>query len=82
MTGARRPTGFTIRPSSPEAWVSADSRDSSAKAPPYDARLTIDITTMLRGQIKVAAFTRGLTVADMLRTLLDREFGDDSANMP
>jgi hypothetical protein len=31
----------------------------------------------LRGRIKVTAFRRGVTVADMLRALLDREFPDD-----
>jgi hypothetical protein len=29
----------------------------------------------LRGRIKVAAFERGLTVADMLRVLLEERFG-------
>jgi hypothetical protein len=38
--------------------------------------LTIDITPQLRGRIKVAAFGRGVTVAEMLRALLEREFGD------
>lgn len=38
------------------------------------ARLTIDVTPGQRGGIKVAAFRRGLTVADMLRALLAREF--------
>ena len=40
----------------------------------YTARLTIDITPDLRGRIKVAAFSRGVTVADMLRELLGREY--------
>jgi hypothetical protein len=40
----------------------------------YTARLTIDVTPGQRGRIKVAAFQRGLTVADMLRALLAREF--------
>jgi len=43
----------------------------------FSARLTIDVTPALRGRIKVAAFRRGQTVADMLRTLLDREFPMD-----
>ena len=41
----------------------------------YTARLTIDITPALRGRIKITAFERGETVADMLRALLEREFG-------
>jgi hypothetical protein len=36
----------------------------------------VDITPALRGRIKVAAFRRGLTVADMLRALYEREFPD------
>ncbi len=42
----------------------------------YAARLTIDVTTAMRGRIKVAAFRQGVTVADLLRTLLEREFPD------
>lgn len=82
MSGPRRGSSFTTRPVSPDAWVSAKGRDGSVKPPSYDARLTIDITIALRGRIKVAAFTHGLTVADMLRTLLEREVGDDSAAVP
>ena len=48
-----------------------------ATAEDFSARLTIDVTPALRGRIKVAAFRRGMTVADMLRALLDREFPDD-----
>ena len=33
-----------------------------------------DVPPELRGRIKVAAFRRGIPVADMLRALLDREF--------
>ena len=46
----------------------------------YTARLTIDITPDLRGRIKVIAFRRGVTVADMLRELLKREFPDISGD--
>ncbi len=38
--------------------------------------LTIDVTPVLRGRIKVSAFERGVTTADMLRELLEREFGE------
>ena len=40
----------------------------------YTARLTIDVTPALRARIKVDAFTRGITVAEMLRDLLEHEF--------
>jgi hypothetical protein len=40
----------------------------------YTARLTIDVTPELRGRIKVAAFRRGRTVADVVRELLEERF--------
>jgi hypothetical protein len=36
-----------------------------------------DVKPALRGRIKIATFKRGVTVADMLRVLLDREFPVD-----
>ena len=67
--------GFAAGPADPEQWIKA------AEAPPrnsdaggFTARLTIDVTPDLRGRIKIAAFRRGVTVADMLRDLLAREF--------
>jgi len=67
---------FAARPGDPESWIKAadDPRGRRPDAPAYTARLTIDITPELRGRIKVAAFQRGVTVADMLRELLSREF--------
>jgi len=50
------------------------SRESEASH--FTARLTIDVTPEQRARIKVAAFQRGRTVADMLRELLAREFPD------
>ena len=49
-------------------------------APAYTARLTVDVTPALRGRIKITAFQRGLTVADMLRALLEREFSEQLEN--
>jgi hypothetical protein len=68
--------GFAARPSDPDTWVrKPDSNpDKGAKSDLFTARLTIDVTPELRGRIKVAAFGRGITVADMLRDLLSREF--------
>jgi hypothetical protein len=68
--------GFAARPADPERWIKA------SDAPPmrgsagdgFTARLTIDVTPSLRGRIKIAAYQRGVTVADMLRDLLAREF--------
>lgn len=44
----------------------------------YTARLTLDITPAMRARIKVSAFTQGVTVAELLRGLLEREFPDVS----
>jgi hypothetical protein len=67
---------FAAHPSDAEAWVRNPESPPSRHAEPslYTARLTIDVTPGQRGRIKVAAFRRGLTVADMLRALLAREF--------
>ena len=70
---ARR--GFASRPADPDQWIraaGASPRNDSATG--YTARLTIDVTPDQRGRIKIAAFQRGITVADMLRDLLAREF--------
>jgi len=48
----------------------------------FTARLTIDVTPELRGRIKIAAFRRGVTVADMLRDLLAREFAITEGDQP
>lgn len=82
MTVRAPKRSFATRPRDPEAWV----RAPGAVAPQsttdiYTARLTVDVTPELRGRIKVTAFRRGLTVADMLRALLDREYpADDGAD--
>ena len=77
MTAAKSQRGFAARPSEPDAWVkTADKNDRGGigKGEQFTARLTIDVTPSLRGRIKIVAFERGLTVADMLRNLLEREF--------
>jgi hypothetical protein len=66
------------RPRDPaDDWIGTgeSGRPSTAKADIFTARLTIDVTPALRGRIKIAAFERGLTVADMLRALLEERFG-------
>jgi hypothetical protein len=70
--------GFASRPGDADSWVRApEPLPSSRPQGDFSARLTIDVTPALRGRIKVTAFRRGVTVADMLRALLDREFPDD-----
>ena len=59
-------------------WVrQAEAPEAAAKTSIYTARLTIDVTPALRGRIKVIAFRGGLTAADMLRDLLEREYPED-----
>ena len=57
-----------------EAWVRQGDEVDIGKGDIYTARLTIDVTPALRARIKVAAFTQGITVAETLRALLEREF--------
>jgi hypothetical protein len=75
----RRP--FATRPTDAEQWVKIP--DTAPRlGQDFTARLTIDVTPALRGRIKVAAFQRGQTVADMLRELLIRAFPDTPGDPP
>ncbi|MCP1240281.1 hypothetical protein NKW44_11335 [Acetobacter lovaniensis] len=80
MTGRRTLPGFASRPADPERWVRT--LETPARPNCFTARLTIDVTPALRGRLKVAAFQRGITVADMLRALLAREFPDNPGDTP
>ena len=83
MSGNSQKRGFASRPASPDEWVrTADADTHSREASGFTARLTIDVTPALRGRIKIAAFQRGETVADMLRELLSREFPANSGDQP
>ena len=79
MSGKRVP--FADKPNrdpTADSWVrKGDAQEgftARAKSEVFTARLTIDVTSELRGRIKVAAFRSGITVADMLRELLEREY--------
>lgn len=76
--------GFASRPTNPDAWIKAADVEPARNADVsgFTARLTIDITPELRGRIKIFAFQRGVTVADMLRELLAREFPSTSGDTP
>ena len=78
MTERSPKRGFAARPGDQNTCVRAPgpltNRTPSAE---FTARLTIDVAPALRGRIKIAAFQHGLTVADMLRALLGREFPAD-----
>ncbi len=71
----RAPIGRKPAADPAATWVrQADAPEVAAKASIYTARLTIDVTPALRGRIKVIAFQRGVTTAEMLRELLEREY--------
>lgn len=57
-----------------ESWIRQGDGQALQKGDVYTARLTLDITPALRARIKVSAFTQGVTVAELLRALLAREF--------
>lgn len=78
VTISAKPTGDPRA----EAWVRNRSEHAASAVPAkgdlYTARLTIDVTPTLRGRIKVAAFKQGITLADLVRALLEREFPDET----
>jgi hypothetical protein len=81
MSNKRIPMGNRpVTEPTAETWVrkgdGAANGSTSSRAELYTARLTIDVTPAMRGRIKVAAFRQDVTVADLLRTLLEREFPD------
>ena len=79
-TPKRAPIGRRPAADPASAWVrQADATEVVAKASIYTARLTIDVTPALRGRIKVIAFKRGITAAEMLRELLEQEYGGGEA---
>jgi len=82
MTARINKRSFATRPADPDGWIQAGDTPlpRNGTAAIYTARLTIDVTPALRGRIKVAAFGRGVTVADMLRDLLAREFPSNSGD--
>ncbi len=76
--GARPPANPHV-----EAWVRQGEADGIQKSDLYTARLTLDITPAMRARIKVSAFTQGVTVAELLRGLLEREFPEyRTENLP
>jgi len=81
MSGKRVP--MTVKPQDlpAYAWVHAAEKarvGGRFKSELYRARLTIDITPELRKRLKIAAISNRLTVAAMVREVLEEVFG--SAN--
>jgi hypothetical protein len=84
MTARDLKRAFAARPSDAEARVrkaKSTPPKSTAKKDGFTARLTIDVTPGLRSRIKIAAFQRGITVAQMLRDLLSRHLPDDAGDV-
>lgn len=52
-----------------EAWIRQGVAIDHGKVERYSARLTLDVTPALRTRIKLAAFERGVTMAEMLRLI-------------
>jgi hypothetical protein len=71
-----RPSDPATRVRTPEPSASND----GAKADLFTARRTIDVKPELHGRITIPAFQRGITVAEMLRDLLSREFPDNAGD--
>ena len=67
MSGRIVKRAFAARPGDAETWVRRREAPSSREPEIslFTARLTIDVTPEQRGRIKVTAFQRGQTVADM-----------------
>lgn len=81
MTTRAPKAGFTSRPHTADAWIAGtEDRPSTPASPPTanTARLTVDVTPQLRRRLKLAALHSGVSVADMLRALLNREYPDDA----
>ncbi|MBI1685179.1 hypothetical protein [Caulobacter hibisci] len=70
---------FAARPAGAEAWV-REAAPAQKRADAFTARLTIDVTPACRGRIKMAAFARGLTVAEMIRDLFDQTYPAPAAD--
>jgi hypothetical protein len=81
MTHRDPKCAFTSRPRDTDTWIRSPGLSCSkngAKVHHFAARLTINLTPDLRGRIKVAAFRRGVTVAEMLDDPLSHEFPPNS----
>ncbi|MDR8016531.1 hypothetical protein [Ectopseudomonas guguanensis] len=74
MSGKR--IGIGARPSADpqaEAWIRQGAAVDSGKVERYSARLKLDVTPALRTRIKLAAFDRGVTTAEMQREELKQQ---------
>jgi hypothetical protein len=70
--------GFATRPGAAERWIRQTAPSASDAAALFSARLTIDVTPAMRQRLKLVAVTRGTTVADLMRALIDAHFPENS----
>lgn len=56
-----------------EAWIRQGAAIDHGKVERYSAWLTLDVTPALRTRIKLAAFDRGVTTAEMQREELKQQ---------
>jgi hypothetical protein len=74
MSGKR--IGICARPlADPQAetWIHKGTSIDHGKVERYSARLTLDMAPALRTRIKLAAFDRGVTAAEMQREVLKQQ---------
>lgn len=63
------------RAKSADDWVAAPAPEKGRAKPEPNKRLTIDIPASLHRRIKSTCAQRGELMADVLREILEREFG-------
>lgn len=56
-----------------EAWIRQGAGIDNSKVERCSARLTLDVTPALRTRVKLAAFDRGVTMAEMLHEVLKQQ---------
>ncbi|CAH0210521.1 hypothetical protein SRABI70_01976 [Pseudomonas sp. Bi70] len=62
-----------------EAWIQQRVEAGRQQDDRQTARMTLDVTPALRTRIKLKSIERGVTMAQMLREVLEREFPEVSS---
>lgn len=62
-----------------KAWIQQRVEAGSQQDHRQTARMTLDVTPALRTRIKLKSIERGVTMAQMLREVLEREFPEVSS---
>ena len=71
---SRKPTASKTETKSADDWVSA--RTAPSPKPVVMKRLTIDVPATLHAQIKMQCARDGVKMADVIREMLNKRFGD------